>query len=290
MAQKQFVNACAFTPTAGGSGTWTVSAAITGYMTPANAGAVDGASYSYRAESADKSQWEIGVGTYTASGTTLSRTPSLSSNSNAAVSFSSAPNIYLTALAEDISRYTDWMGSTALVGTRQWNTSFSSYNATSISTGTIHYVPVPIKKAFSSLSIHVNLTALNVNAGTVFALGIYDNLNGQPNNRLAQATGLNGSTTGGATGDNSSGTLTLASTQPPGVYWLAYVCAVAVPTIEVAAAAASSWLMREIVGATDTTDLTVTPKSYTQSNATLPTTAGSLSLNSGVAPYLGVNC
>lgn len=289
MALK-LLNSCAFTPTANGSGTWTVSAAITGYVTPATAGAVDGAVYSYRAENASKSEWEIGTGTYTASGTTFSRTPLASSNSNAAVSFTAAPNVYLVALADDIFRYTDWLGTTNLVGTRQWNSSFSSYNATAIANGTIHYVPVLIKKAWSTCTVHINITVLNANASTTFALGIYDNLNGVPNNRLAQATGLNGSTTGGATGDNSSGTLTPASTQPPGLYWLAYVCTTANPTVEVAAAAASSWLMREIAGATDTTDLTITPKGYSQSNATLPTTAGSLTLVSGVAAYLGVNC
>jgi hypothetical protein len=45
--------------------------------------------------------WEAGTGTYTASGTTLSRTPKYSSNSNAAINLSGTEQVFVTALAAD---------------------------------------------------------------------------------------------------------------------------------------------------------------------------------------------
>lgn len=69
----RFANSVLFTPAAGGTADFVVSAAVQGYMTPALAGAVTGV-YKYRAESADLSQWEIGEGTYTSGTTTLTRT------------------------------------------------------------------------------------------------------------------------------------------------------------------------------------------------------------------------
>lgn len=103
MAVNSFLNRCYFAATSSGTGDFVVSAAVTGYMTPAQSGAGDGATYGYFAQSADLSQWEVGVGTYTVSTTTLARTTvSLSSNSNAKVSFSAAPNVGLTPVASDL--------------------------------------------------------------------------------------------------------------------------------------------------------------------------------------------
>lgn len=95
------VNGCWFRATTGGTSSFEVASAITGYMTPAQADAVDAETYGYRAESDDNSQWEIGEGVYTASGTLLSRSVLKSSNSNAAVNFSAAPRVMLTPLASD---------------------------------------------------------------------------------------------------------------------------------------------------------------------------------------------
>lgn len=81
-----------------------MSAAVTGYQTPASANAVDGAVYRYRAESTDLSQWEIGYGAYTVSSTTLARTTILfnSSGGASAINFSAAPQVAVVALAEDL--------------------------------------------------------------------------------------------------------------------------------------------------------------------------------------------
>jgi hypothetical protein len=98
-----FINRCLFRATSSGTGTFTVSSAIQGYLTPANADAKDKRWFSYAAESDDLSEWEVGIGQYTVSGTTLTRTKILkSSNSNAVVSFTAAPRVSVTILAADI--------------------------------------------------------------------------------------------------------------------------------------------------------------------------------------------
>src|SRR6185369_9491239 len=100
-----FLDVCRFTPTAGGTTDWTYSSAVTGYQSPAAAGAVNGCLYRYRAESSDLTQWEVGHGTYTTSGTVLARTTVLfnSSGTTSKINFSSAPQVAIVALAEDLS-------------------------------------------------------------------------------------------------------------------------------------------------------------------------------------------
>jgi len=102
MAGSFFLDVCRFNPTAGGTTDWTYSSAVTGYQSPAAANVVSGAQYSYRAESANLSQWEIGVGTYSAG--VLSRTTVLfnSSGTTAKINFSAAPQVAIVALAEDL--------------------------------------------------------------------------------------------------------------------------------------------------------------------------------------------
>lgn len=97
-----FVNRCIFTPVSAGTADFVVSAAVTGYHTPAQANAVDGATYSYAAQSSDLTQWEDGQGVYTAGSTTLARTTILDSSTGGKVSFSAAPQVMLTALAQDL--------------------------------------------------------------------------------------------------------------------------------------------------------------------------------------------
>lgn len=100
---------CMFVPTAGGTADFTISTAVTGYMTPAQAGAVNTTTYYYGAESSSKTEWEVGLGTYSTSGPTLARTTVLfSSNANAKVNFSAAPNVFITLLAENKTSSSDF--------------------------------------------------------------------------------------------------------------------------------------------------------------------------------------
>jgi hypothetical protein len=98
-----------FLSTVGGTTDFGVSSALTGYMTPASAGAVNGATYYYVAESASKTEWELGLGTYSTTGPTLARTTVIfSSNSNAKVNFTNPPNVFITLVAETKASSTDF--------------------------------------------------------------------------------------------------------------------------------------------------------------------------------------
>lgn len=106
MSATGFVDACGFIPTAGGTGNFVASAAIQGYQLPATAGAANGTVYSYRAESADKSQWEEGFGADSVAGSvhtiTRSTITANSSGGTTAINFTVAPNVFITALSADL--------------------------------------------------------------------------------------------------------------------------------------------------------------------------------------------
>lgn len=94
------VNRAKMTTATTGTGTITLGSAVAGYQTFADAGVTDGQVVRYVIE--DGVNWEIGTGTYTSSGTTLSRTVSESSNAGAAISLSGTAQVYITAAAADI--------------------------------------------------------------------------------------------------------------------------------------------------------------------------------------------
>lgn len=84
-----------------GTGTLTLGAAVPPWLTFAQAGVPDGATVSYAIEDGTLNS-EIGTGVYTASGTTLTRTVTKSSNSNSAINLSGSAQVYITARAEDL--------------------------------------------------------------------------------------------------------------------------------------------------------------------------------------------
>jgi len=65
-----------------------------------NSGCIDGQTYSYLI--LDTPNWEYGRGTYTASGTTLSRGPIRSSSGTSAISLSGNQQVFVSLLKEDI--------------------------------------------------------------------------------------------------------------------------------------------------------------------------------------------
>ena len=96
----KLVNRAKMTTATTGTGTITLGSAVSGYQSFADAGVADADVVRYTIE--DGTAWEIGTGTYTASGTTLSRTPSESSNADAAINLSGNAVVFVTAAAADI--------------------------------------------------------------------------------------------------------------------------------------------------------------------------------------------
>ena len=83
-----------------GTGTITLGSAATGYQTFANAGITNGQTIRYAIE--DGTNFEIGSGTYTSSGTTLTRSVTESSNSDSAISLSGTAVVFVTATVADL--------------------------------------------------------------------------------------------------------------------------------------------------------------------------------------------
>lgn len=96
----KLVNRAKMTTATTGTGTITLGSAVDGFQTFAAAGVTDGDVVGYAIE--DGTAWEVGTGTYTASGTTLSRTVVESSNADAAISLSGGAVLFVTALATDL--------------------------------------------------------------------------------------------------------------------------------------------------------------------------------------------
>ena len=94
------VNRAKMSTSTTGTGTITLGSAETGYQSFADAGVADGDVIRYVIEDGDA--WEIGSGTYTATGTTLTRTVDESSNSDAALNLTGSAVVFITAAAEDV--------------------------------------------------------------------------------------------------------------------------------------------------------------------------------------------
>ena len=96
----KLVNRAYVSTTTTGTGTITLGTPVSGFRSFADAGVVDGDVVRYIIE--DGTDWEIGTGTYTATGTTLSRTVSESSNSNNAITLTGSAVVFVTAAKNDL--------------------------------------------------------------------------------------------------------------------------------------------------------------------------------------------
>ena len=86
-----------------GTGIITLGSAEDGYQTFAGGGISNGDTVRYVIEDG-ANNWEIGTGTYTASGTTLSRTVTESSNSGSALNLSGSAVVFLSPAAQDFNQ------------------------------------------------------------------------------------------------------------------------------------------------------------------------------------------
>lgn len=123
------------TSTTAGTGTLTLAGAVSGFQSFAAVG--NGNTTYYAIADSITGDWEVGIGTYTSSGTTLSRTTVLSSsNGGALVSFAANPKDVFVTYPSEKSVYEDAAG----VVVQQ---SFGAITATSaaLTTGTISTTP-----------------------------------------------------------------------------------------------------------------------------------------------------
>jgi hypothetical protein len=95
----KIVNRAYMTTATTGTGTITLGSAVGSFRSFAASGVVDGDVVRYVIEDGDN--WEIGSGTYAASGTTLTRAVSESSNADAAINLSGTAVVFVTAVAAD---------------------------------------------------------------------------------------------------------------------------------------------------------------------------------------------
>ena len=95
-------NRAKMTTSTTGTGTITLASAASGFQSFADAGVSNGDVVQYVIE--EGSNFEIGTGTYSSSGTSLTRTPTESSNSDAAITLAGDATVSITAVADDYNR------------------------------------------------------------------------------------------------------------------------------------------------------------------------------------------
>ena len=201
----KFFNRAKMTTSTTGTGTVTLGSASVGFQTFADAGVADSDVVQYVIE--EGSNFEIGTGTYTSSGTTLTRTPTESSESdNSAITLSGTATVSVTAIDDDYNRLQHG-GSDKVVATATGATVTGTLTATSFSgdgsalTG-IEGVPTGVIAMWSG-------TNSNIPSGWALCDGTNSTPDLTDRFILGRASGANTNSTGGAN------TVTLATGNLP---------------------------------------------------------------------------
>jgi len=133
-------NRAKMTTSTTGSGTVTLGSASVGYQTFADAGVSNGDVVQYVIE--EGSDFEIGTGSYSSTGTSLTRSPTESSNSGNAISLTGDATVSITAVADDLNRLQNG-GSTKVEAT----SSGASITGNLSVTGTVDGVDIAARNA-----------------------------------------------------------------------------------------------------------------------------------------------
>ena len=187
---SKLVNRAKVFTTTTGTGTITLGSAVTGYQTFASAGVVNADVVRYVIE--DGNAWEIGNGTYTASGTTLARSL-IQSSTGSLLNLTGNAQVYVSGTAEDFNELAP-LASPALTGTPTAPTASVGTNTTQLATTAFVNAEIandaPTKTGTgASGSWGIDITG---NAATVSSI---TNITGLTRNSLSAATGLSSLTT-----------------------------------------------------------------------------------------------
>jgi hypothetical protein len=205
------------TGTANTTVSFTLSGSVTGYQSFA---VVGNGNTTYYAATDGSGNWEVGIGTYSTTGPTLTRTTILSSsNSGSAVTFSGTVNVFVTYPSEK-SVNLDGSGNVSALGTVssgvwQGTAVAVGYGGTGLTTGTSGGVLAYTAAGTLASSTTLAASALVIGGGAGAAPSTTTTGTG-----VVTALGVNTGTAGafvvngGALGTPSSGTLTNATGLP----------------------------------------------------------------------------
>ena len=197
-------NRAKMTTSTTGTGTVTLGSASVGFQSFADAGVSNSDVVQYVIE--EGCNFEIGTGTYTASGTTLSRSPTESSNSGSAISLTGAATVSVTAIDDDFNRL-EHNGSTKVAATATGATVTGTLAATAVTGDGSALTGIQGIPSGAIMMWH----GTNANIPTGFVL--CDGNNGTPDLTDRFVLGRSASSNSGANGGSS--TITLAEGNLP---------------------------------------------------------------------------
>ena len=151
-----------------GTGTLTLGVAVDGFQSFVAAGVLNGDVVRYVIE--DGTNWEIGTGTYTATGTTLSRTLGESST-GALLSLTGAAVVFVGAAAEDLAP-----GALNLISTTTISSAVSSIQFTGLNTYANYFILLSASTNYSDLTMRYGIN------------GVYDSGNNYKNSTSSTGT------------------------------------------------------------------------------------------------------
>lgn len=211
----RIVNRAKMTTATTGTGTITLGSAVSGYQSFAAGGVLDGDVVPYVIE--ESNSWEIGFGTYTASGTTMARTTIVaSSNSNAAISLAGSATVSISPIAESVTPSYNGLSSSYIAPIVS-----AAANAVNVSNVTNVLVVAPL-----AIPYRVTITRIGMRTGashttsTTARLGLYYN---RPTTDLPGKILLDAGTVSTAASNTNYEVTFSAITLLPGLYWTAYV-------------------------------------------------------------------